>query len=66
MSNDAILEFTGSYQEWLMKSLKDKAGAGAYLRFHLDEYEKGVPSIPDERLLKIFRRALQNVLEATK
>ncbi len=62
MSSDETLKF----KDWLIESLKDKSETIAYLRVHLDQFEKGDPSMPGAQLLEIFRQALRNVLEAAK
>ena len=63
MSRKSIIDkLTGSYEDWLIESLKDKAEAIAYLRVHLDEYEKS--DSDSDQSLEIFHSALENVLKA--
>jgi probable addiction module antidote protein len=40
MSKSKIERLTGSYEEWLIDSLKNKKEAAAYLQVALDEYQK--------------------------
>lgn len=57
MTKQKIHEITGSYEEWLILSLKNKREAAAYLQVALDEYQK-------DGELEAFLLALRHVAEA--
>ncbi|MBA2653740.1 MAG: transcriptional regulator [Gammaproteobacteria bacterium] len=40
MNKNKIEQLTGSYDEWLINSLKNKKEAAVYLQVALDEYQK--------------------------
>lgn len=52
-----IRQNTGDYQEWLIKSLKNKKEAAAYLQIALEEYQK-------DGEVEVFLMALRHVAEA--
>lgn len=57
MTKRKIQKLTGSYDEWLIKSLRDKDEAATYLQVALDEYQK-------DGDLEAFLMALRHVAEA--
>lgn len=57
MDKSKIDAITGSYHEWLIKSLQNKKEAVAYLQVALDEFEK-------DRNQAALLMALRNVAEA--
>jgi len=57
MTKRKIKQLTGSYDEWLIHSLKDKKEAAAYLQVSLEEYQK-------DGDLEAFLLALRHVTEA--
>lgn len=57
MTKRKIQQNTGDYQKWLIKSLKNKKEAAAYLQTALQEYQK-------DNHLEAFLMALRHVAEA--
>lgn len=57
MTKRKIEKLTGSYEEWLIKSLRNKKEAAIYLQVALDEYQK-------DGDLEAFLLALRHVAEA--
>lgn len=57
MTKRKIKELTGSYNKWLIHSLKDKKEAATYLQVSLEEYQK-------DGDLEAFLLALRQVAEA--
>jgi probable addiction module antidote protein len=57
MTKRKIKLLTGSYDEWLIHSLKNKKEAAAYLQVSLEEYQK-------DGDLEAFLLALRHVAEA--
>ena len=57
MTKRKIKQLTGSYDEWLIHSLKDKKEAATYLQVSLEEYQK-------DGDLEAFLLALRYVAEA--
>src|SRR5579863_6791421 len=57
MTKRKIQKYTGSYDEWLIKSLRNKNEAATYLQVALDEYQK-------DGDLEAFLLALRHVAEA--
>lgn len=57
MTKHIIRQNTGDYDEWLIKSLKNKKEAAAYLQVALEEYQR------DDNL-EAFLMALRHVAEA--
>lgn len=57
MTKHKIRRTTGSYEEWLIHSLKNKKEAVAYLQVALEEYQK-------DSDLEAFLLALRHVAEA--
>ena len=57
MTRRKIRKVTGSYDEWLIKLLRNKNEAATYLQVALDEYQK-------DNDLEAFLLALRHVAEA--
>ncbi len=57
MTKAKIQEMTGSYEEWLLHSLRDRKEAAAYLQVALKEFQK-------DGHLEAFLMALRHVVEA--
>ena len=57
MTKRKVLKMTGSYDEWLMNSLRNKKEAATYLQVALEEFQK------DDNL-EAFLMALRHVVNA--